>query len=170
MKFNFIKTSPVEILDFEKKIGMELVVDMLNHNMMSFQFEGSQNDPFIYDFESTKPDIDKALSYMCNAIKGTRLYCKNIPKGYNSTVVILPHLVHTRKVEIPTEEPKYQKPPLGIIPKKLHDERRYSDLCNAILRYNTVNKPVPIEWEEEIRFLEHLYHSEMLNSQDNTKS
>lgn len=40
-------------------------------------------------------------------------------------------------------------PPLGIIPKKLHNEARLKDIHDAIGRYLLCNKDVPAEWLKE---------------------
>jgi len=37
-------------------------------------------------------------------------------------------------------------PPLGIVPKKLWDEERYHELCEAIKRYWDAELPIPKEW------------------------
>jgi hypothetical protein len=39
-----------------------------------------------------------------------------------------------------------QKPPIGIMPRKMWDEIRRTELVKAIARYNSANKPVPHEW------------------------
>lgn len=41
------------------------------------------------------------------------------------------------------------KPPLGLMPKYLHDEKRFEDIRNAMGRYTDVGKVVPQEWIEE---------------------
>ena len=41
------------------------------------------------------------------------------------------------------------KPPLGLMPKFLWDSERLSDITNAINRYLTAEKEIPIEWIEE---------------------
>lgn len=45
------------------------------------------------------------------------------------------------------------KPPLGLIPKKLHDERvkveRFHEVCGAIARYYDAGLKINIEWIEE---------------------
>ena len=45
------------------------------------------------------------------------------------------------------------KPPLGLIPKKLHDERvkieRFNEVCGAISRYYNAGMKIKIEWIEE---------------------
>lgn len=45
------------------------------------------------------------------------------------------------------------KPPLGIMPLKLHNELRLDELNKAIGRYQSVGKAIPKEWEEEHRVL-----------------
>ena len=42
-----------------------------------------------------------------------------------------------------------EKPPLGIMPRRLHDERRRIELRKAIIRYLDTYKEIPIEWVEE---------------------
>ena len=41
------------------------------------------------------------------------------------------------------------KPPIGIIPKHIHQEKRFVDLCGAICRYYEAGLQIPIEWIEE---------------------
>ncbi|MCC9023014.1 hypothetical protein [Bacillus nakamurai] len=45
------------------------------------------------------------------------------------------------------------KPPLGVIPKQLHDLYRFSELRNAIKRYIDAECGIPIEWVEEYNLL-----------------
>ena len=41
------------------------------------------------------------------------------------------------------------KPPIGLMPKYIWQEKRYKDICEAIKRYKNVNKKIPKEWIEE---------------------
>lgn len=45
------------------------------------------------------------------------------------------------------------RPPLGLTPKKFHDERvkieRFNEVCGAIVRYYDVGMKINIEWIEE---------------------
>jgi hypothetical protein len=54
-----------------------------------------------------------------------------------------------RPIPPPPSPPPTAKPPLGIMPRYIHDEQRLNDLCLAINRYITGNKAIPIEWIEE---------------------
>lgn len=45
------------------------------------------------------------------------------------------------------------KPPLGLTPRKFHDEARYVEVCGAISRYYNANMPIPLEWVEEFNHL-----------------
>lgn len=42
-----------------------------------------------------------------------------------------------------------EKPPLGLKPRRIHDEERVNELANAIHRYVNNVKEIPIEWIEE---------------------
>lgn len=42
-----------------------------------------------------------------------------------------------------------QRPPIGLYPRFLHDEKRLDDVTQAILRYIDAHKVVPTEWWEE---------------------
>lgn len=42
-----------------------------------------------------------------------------------------------------------EKPPLGIMPKRLFYEKRFQDLCDAIVRYQLAKLEIPKEWLEE---------------------
>ena len=41
------------------------------------------------------------------------------------------------------------KPPLGVMPRHIHDEMRRKDLAGAIVRYIEAELSVPIEWVKE---------------------
>lgn len=41
------------------------------------------------------------------------------------------------------------KPPIGLTPKYVRDELRKTDITNAIERFVTARKPIPIAWVEE---------------------
>ena len=47
------------------------------------------------------------------------------------------------------EEPKCEKPPLGVMPKYIWDKKRLSDLASAIQRYIDAEKAIPKEWVGE---------------------
>jgi hypothetical protein len=41
------------------------------------------------------------------------------------------------------------RPPLGLIPKRLHDELRINEIKAAMVRYMNAGYPIPCEWTEE---------------------
>ena len=45
------------------------------------------------------------------------------------------------------------KPPVGAMPKWLHEESRREALCAAIIRYAKADKAIPAEWTEEFNDL-----------------
>lgn len=46
-----------------------------------------------------------------------------------------------------------QKPPLGLTPKFVWDTMRINDILNAMERYSYANKPIPVEWINELKSL-----------------
>ncbi|MCY8916272.1 hypothetical protein [Bacillus atrophaeus] len=48
---------------------------------------------------------------------------------------------------------KCTKPPIGVIPKQLHDLYRVTELKNAIKRYIDAGCGIPTEWVEEYNLL-----------------
>jgi len=42
-----------------------------------------------------------------------------------------------------------EKPPIGLIPKSINDQKRYHEVCEAITRYYNASLQIPIEWIEE---------------------
>ena len=52
-----------------------------------------------------------------------------------------------------------RKPPLGIMPKHIWEDKRFSELIGAIKRYLDANMVVPVEWIDEYNEL-----SKKLNS------
>jgi hypothetical protein len=45
--------------------------------------------------------------------------------------------------------PLIAKPPLGIMPRYLHDESRMIEIYSAVSRYYHAGKAIPVEWIEE---------------------
>jgi len=41
------------------------------------------------------------------------------------------------------------KPPLGLMPRYIHNEKRLEDIKNAISRYSDAGREIPREWIEE---------------------
>ncbi|MDM8357486.1 hypothetical protein [Pandoraea communis] len=41
------------------------------------------------------------------------------------------------------------RPPLGLVPKAIHDERRARQILGAMQRYSDAGLPVPREWMDE---------------------
>lgn len=42
-----------------------------------------------------------------------------------------------------------KEPPIGLMPKHIHDSKRFSDVCSAILRYFNAGLKIPVEWINE---------------------
>jgi hypothetical protein len=42
-----------------------------------------------------------------------------------------------------------EKPPIGIMPKSIHDDIRFISLCDTIQRYFYSETQMPVEWIEE---------------------
>jgi len=49
-----------------------------------------------------------------------------------------------------------KKPPIGIKPKKLHEQDRCMEILKAIVRYREEGKGVPAEWFGELFSLKHV--------------
>jgi hypothetical protein len=45
------------------------------------------------------------------------------------------------------------RPPIGLMPKAIHDTKRALSILEAMDRYATAAKPVPIEWVQELATL-----------------
>lgn len=41
------------------------------------------------------------------------------------------------------------KPPLGLVPKRIRQQQRFNEVCGAFARYYDAGKKMPIEWVEE---------------------
>ena len=46
-------------------------------------------------------------------------------------------------------EEKIKRPPLGLVPKYIHESKRHNEVCEAITRYYQEGLEIPIEWIEE---------------------
>jgi hypothetical protein len=54
---------------------------------------------------------------------------------------------------VPNEVKVITKPPIGIIPRKFHEENRISDLMCAIEKYLSDGRSIPEEWVDELNEL-----------------
>ncbi|WP_270568531.1 hypothetical protein, partial [Bacillus sonorensis] len=61
---------------------------------------------------------------------------KNITKSFQECVADIKQII-------------YEKPPIGVKPRFIHDEQRAEELSNAMMRYIQVNRKIPAEWLEE---------------------
>lgn len=43
------------------------------------------------------------------------------------------------------------KPPLGLKPRKIHDQDRMNEIISAVERYSKASMPIPKEWTDELR-------------------
>jgi len=48
---------------------------------------------------------------------------------------------------------KLQAPPVGLKPKKLHDQERLIEIIDAMYRYVSTNNVIPAEWFAEVQYL-----------------
>lgn len=46
-----------------------------------------------------------------------------------------------------------KRPPIGVVPKRTWDTRRWVELSQAIVRYAEAERIIPIEWVEEYNLL-----------------
>ena len=65
-----------------------------------------------------------------------------------------------RLVESTTDsESQEEKPPLGLMPKGIHQYKRMISITEAMERYSKEDKHIPLAWVEELKeLLEELYH------------
>jgi len=45
------------------------------------------------------------------------------------------------------------KPPLGLVPRKIRENERLVEVKDAIIRYMDASKPIPQEWIDELNEL-----------------
>jgi hypothetical protein len=75
-----------------------------------------------------------------------------------------------KKVELPegwlktAMEKSKSKPPLGIKPRMLWLQSRRDEIYNALFRYFAVDKPIPVEWIEEILEIEKSIQKDKVNT------
>lgn len=81
---------------------------------------------------------DSDAYYLTSNKTGTKYNCYCYPKSFVEN-----------NSEWFKEVPDLDKPPLGLMPKYLHDEKRFEDIRNAMGRYADAGKVVPQEWIDE---------------------
>lgn len=45
------------------------------------------------------------------------------------------------------------KPPIGLMPERIHNQNRALEICKAMIRYINVGKPIPDKWFSELSSL-----------------
>lgn len=103
MKFNFLKQEAKEILDFEKEIGVEVVVNKFENKYWT-QFENGweRKQCQLYGLSGVGATIDEAIKDLCRVSSKKELA---IVIPFKPMVLFdVPTLCHTRKVEISKEE------------------------------------------------------------------
>ena len=61
------------------------------------------------------------------------------------------------------------KPPLGLKPRKIHDQDRMNEIISAIERYSEESMLIPKEWTDELRDLANPRIFKNLNHNDLVK-
>lgn len=158
----------VEILDFEKEIGHELVVKEIDTSSSTVTLNGKKCK-YIVQFERSRGKV-RTLSVPVG--KGETIdeaiinYCENhsntdvdfFDPVNDSKIIQLPKLIHTRKaleeVEKPLTPNQAIKPPLGLTPRfacysYMGKQERILEIYGAISRYSDAKLPIKIEWVEE---------------------
>lgn len=107
MKFNLLKG--VEITDFEKGIGVDLVISERDANRLPHikkyfaRFEGAEliEGHFLASISGDGDTIDEALRNYCELISNKKL-CINAYTP-NRIEIYVPKLEHTKRIIIPNE-------------------------------------------------------------------
>ena len=74
-----------------------------------------------------------------------------IPYGYK--VELMGMGMALQESESSSVQSDLEKPPLGLIPKYVHDQERAVEIFDAMYRYSAHDKPIPIEWIVELQDL-----------------
>ena len=57
---------------------------------------------------------------------------------------------------------KLVKPPLGLMPEEIHNQRRALDISKAMKRYSDANYTMPKQWIDELEYcLENSYFKDI---------
>ena len=93
----------------------------------------------------------------CKFCKQTRAceipFCELTWKNIDDTGKVLPECPIEAIEESEPDPDENKKPPLGIMPRELWEERRIREILAAMKRYEKENVPIPQEWARELRDL-----------------
>lgn len=78
----------------------------------------------------------------------------SIDNAYNVSQGMLELVEEEFKCQVEPDNPcsrpeQESRPPLGLKPRKIHNQQRIQEIVAAISRYTEVNKEFPVEWIEE---------------------
>ena len=78
------------------------------------------------------------------------MWGKPIPMNVEGFEILFKNFIRDyKKVMVEDTPPTSTAPPLGIIPKYLHDEKRFNEIAKAIYNYSLQGLQIPIEWVQE---------------------
>lgn len=60
------------------------------------------------------------------------------------------HLPCSECAPVCDSKEKHEKPPLGLMPRHIHERKRVSDILEAMKRYSDAEKVIPIGWINEL--------------------
>jgi hypothetical protein len=136
----------------------------MKYNIHYYAYQGivipkhSIDEVFNKDKKMKKKELIRVLQVSYNVIrilkKDIRILIEN-PDSTEAYSVKARHKMNLdmeRMVLYATRKP-IEKPPLGVMPKKICQEKRYNDLKEAIRRYKDAGLEVPKEWIEESEHL-----------------
>ena len=104
-----------------------------------------EKDNCIYEIKHEKGGLKETLILDNNGPKWQRV-CLN-GQTYYKTSIEFPHVADGSRAA--GDKAFAEKPPLGVMPQKIHDEQRNKILSAGISRYLKAGKEIPIEWVDE---------------------
>lgn len=103
----------------------------------------------------TKPEKCK----YCNFCKQTRAceipFCELTWKNIDDTGKVLPECPIEAIDESELVPDGNKKPPLGIMPRAIWEEKRKKDIIDAMKRYMNEGAHIPLDWINELHDLEY---------------
>ena len=98
----------------------------------------------------SKPEKCKYCRFYCQTNSYEAPYCELTRKCVNDMKKVLPECP-IKTIEESTSKPvENKKPPLGIMPRTIWEEKRKKDIVDAMKRYVDEGAHIPLDWINEL--------------------
>ena len=152
-----------KLIKYLHQLDCALSIETNNKSIPDYKEELEITDKLLENYKKVIEAIPECNLHGKYCIPNALEWIDEMKKSYESKIFIScdPAFGEDKKVVAKVEVDKkdginvsfIERPPIGIIPKKIHEEKvkkdRFNDICGAISRYYNASLKIPVEWINE---------------------